>query len=82
MQYSSIGQFLEMARPAPGKGPVALILAEDNCETAATLRHHLRLGFGRVVLLAGEEIILPPSWKRRSTGSKPMPLPKTRLSLP
>ena len=60
MQYSSIGQFLEMARPAPGKGPVALILAEDNCETAATLRHHLRLGFGRVVLLAGEEIILPP----------------------
>lgn len=65
MQYSSIDQFLDMAKPAPGKGPVALIMAEDNCEIAATLRHHLDLGFGRVVLLAGDEIIVPPELDAR-----------------
>lgn len=61
MQYSSIGQFLDKAKPAAGKGPVAIILAEDNCELDATLRHHLDLGFGRVILLAGEEIVVSPA---------------------
>ncbi|NPD16442.1 hypothetical protein HOY34_14680 [Xinfangfangia sp. D13-10-4-6] len=59
MNYSSIGQFLDNVTPTPMRGPIAIILAEDNCELAATLRHHLDLGFARVILLAGEDIQVP-----------------------
>jgi hypothetical protein len=65
MQYTSIGQFLDKGNLAAIRGPVAIILAEDNCELDATLRHHLDLGFAKVVLLAGEEITVAAGLESR-----------------
>lgn len=44
------------------KGPLALILDEDGVALAETLSHHLRLGFGQIILLsagAGPEALGP-----------------------
>lgn len=40
-------------------GPVALILCEDAVEVVSTARHHRRLGFGAVALLAAPGLVLP-----------------------
>lgn len=59
MRYTSLTEFLTKGKAALAKGPVALILAEDEIEIDTTLRHHLRAGFRDVVLLAPEQISLP-----------------------
>lgn len=40
-------------------GPVAAVIAEDEVEVAATLRHHTKLGFSTIVLFAPAELELP-----------------------
>ena len=57
MKYASLDQFLQTAKPA--KGPLALILAEDQVEIDTTLQHHLDLGFADVILLADDGISVP-----------------------
>ncbi len=42
------------------KGPVALIVAEDDIEVDTTVRHHLKAGFTELLLFAPDEIALPP----------------------
>jgi hypothetical protein len=42
-------QFLQAEVTKIGKGPVALIFAEDPIEVDGTIRHHVQLGFARVV---------------------------------
>jgi hypothetical protein len=61
MRYSGYATFLEQAEALAGKGPVALVMAEDEAEVDTTLRHHIRAGFPMVVLLAPAEIALPDS---------------------
>lgn len=39
-----------------GRGPIAIILAEDATEVDSTLAHHARLGFSRIVLCAPEHV--------------------------
>lgn len=56
MRHSSFDLFLAKVHLA--KGPIALILAEDDIEVESTLRHHLTIGFGTVVLLALPELSL------------------------
>ncbi len=56
MQYSSVTAFLAENPRALAKGPVSLILAEDQVELDATLRHHLNAGFRSVILFARPEI--------------------------
>jgi len=41
-----------------GKGPVAVILAEDQVEVETTLQHHLGLGFAQVILLCDPGIVI------------------------
>ena len=50
MQYSSLDQFLSDGKAALTKGPIALILVEDDVEMDTTLRHHQQLGFKQVVV--------------------------------
>jgi len=50
MAYDELDRFLAGARG--GAGPVALILAEDGIELASTIRHHSRIGFDRIAVLA------------------------------
>ncbi|MCV6595290.1 MAG: glycosyltransferase family 2 protein [Silicimonas sp.] len=42
------------------KGPVAAVIAEDEVEVAATLRHNRALGFRHLLLFAPDELDLPP----------------------
>jgi hypothetical protein len=59
MRYSSFSNFLQEAKQTLAKGPVALIAAEDQVEVNSTLRHHLDIGFKRVILLAKDDIVVP-----------------------
>lgn len=60
MRHTSLTDFLATSRAALGKGPVALIMAEDAVEVDTTLRHHISAGFATVVLLAPAELEIPP----------------------
>ncbi|NEX47897.1 hypothetical protein [Pseudotabrizicola algicola] len=61
MRHSGMTEFLARARATVGKGPVALIMAEDEVEVESTVRHHQRAGFPVLVLLAPPEISLDPA---------------------
>mgnify|MGYP006877617348 FL=1 len=41
MHYPSLDQFITSQRSALAKGPIALVLVEDDVEIDKTLRHHL-----------------------------------------
>lgn len=56
MQYDGLEAFLVEGRGALAKGPVAVILAEDEVEVETTLRHHLAAGFVEVLLLAHPDL--------------------------
>jgi hypothetical protein len=62
MRYSGIDDFLakDGLTRAKGviKGPIAVIMAEDTVELDTTLRHHLAMGFGQMVLLAPDGLLL------------------------
>jgi hypothetical protein len=60
MRHTSLTRFLASQPAALAKGPVAIIMAEDEVEVASTLRHHIAAGFRATVLLAPPEITLPP----------------------
>lgn len=55
MNYASLDEYLQKAKPVPAKGPLAIIFAEDPVELETTIRHHIGMGFEAVLLLA------PPS---------------------
>lgn len=59
MRYPTLKDFLSTGKAALAKGPVAVILAEDDVEVDTTLRHHKTAGFGELILLAPPEISLP-----------------------
>lgn len=59
MRYPTLKDFLSTGQAALAKGPVAVILAEDDVEVDTTLRHHKTAGFGELILLAPPEISLP-----------------------
>ncbi|WP_309664714.1 hypothetical protein [Tabrizicola sp.] len=58
MRYSSIARLLEQAGPALATGPLCLMMAEDEVELDASLRHQFKIGFRDVVLLIPEGISL------------------------
>lgn len=60
MEYGSLDAFLSTSAAARLKGPLALILAEDTVEVHSTLRHYIAAGFSELVLLAPEDVTLPP----------------------
>ncbi len=60
MRYPSLADLLDRKRADLGKGPVSLVLAEDDVELAATLLHHQKCGFRDVVMLAPEGVQLDP----------------------
>lgn len=54
--HPSLDDFLKEGIESLAKGPVALVLAEDDVEIASTIRHHLDLGFKRVILFAPHDL--------------------------
>jgi hypothetical protein len=60
MNHSSLDHFRRHALGTPlGKGPFAIVIAEDATELASTLDHVTHLGFRRVILLIPEDVSLP-----------------------
>ncbi len=58
MIYDSLQALTRDAKTALGKGPIALILLEDEVEADSTVRHHLDCGFGAVVVFGAADITL------------------------
>jgi hypothetical protein len=56
MTYPNISTFLRDGKAALAKGPVGLIMVEDDIEIKSTIDHHLRAGFHALVVFAGGEI--------------------------
>jgi hypothetical protein len=55
MRYANLNVFLEKGKSVLAKGPVAILVIEDLVEVDSTLRHHLRLGFKSIIVLAPDE---------------------------
>mgnify|MGYP006286916107 FL=1 len=60
MQYESLDDFLSRGRAALARGPVAIVLVEDDVEIDTTLRHHMQSGFRSVLALMPEAFALAP----------------------
>ena len=56
MIYANLSAFLQQGKAALAKGPVGLIMVEDDVEIRSTIDHHLRVGFQAIVVFAGNEI--------------------------
>lgn len=59
MHFTSLNQFLKEGTAALAKGPIALILLEDDVEVGSSIRHHLDSGFKSVVTFGAADIKLP-----------------------
>lgn len=59
MNYSDLDTFLADGKAALAKGPIALILLEDDVEVGSTIRHHIDAGFKSVVVFGVADIALP-----------------------
>lgn len=65
MRFPSLADLLDRQRAALGRGPLSLVLAEDDVALDATLAHQLSCGFRDVVLLAPESVSLPDALEGR-----------------
>ena len=59
MRYASLDEFLQKGGTSLAKGPVGIILVEDDVEVATTLRHHIQSGFACVIALMPAAFDLP-----------------------
>ncbi|MCR8826243.1 glycosyltransferase family 2 protein [Pseudosulfitobacter koreensis] len=59
MMYSSLDAFLKSGTQVLAKGPIAIIMVEDNIEVATTLRHHQQLGFAALLVFISKDFELP-----------------------
>ena len=58
MTYTSVPKFLREGKAALSKGPVALVLMEDEVEAESTIAHHVGCGFKSVIAIGAAEIQL------------------------
>ncbi|QUS36599.1 hypothetical protein [Falsirhodobacter algicola] len=57
MRHPSLDTFI--ASGSIGKGPVAIIMADDAVELASTVEHHRKMGFGTILLPAHPDLPVP-----------------------
>ena len=60
MQYQTLTQMITAERARLAKGPVAVLMIEDDVEVDTTLRHHQQMGFKGVIALMPSQFELPP----------------------
>jgi len=65
MHHTTLSDFLMRAVPDLAKGPLAIILVEDEIEVATTLRHHIQSGFAEVLALMPSTMQLPADLQAR-----------------
>jgi glycosyl transferase family 2 len=59
MHHSSLDELIKDAPEALAKGPVAVIMVEDDVEIDTSLRHHQQAGFKSIIALMPTEFELP-----------------------
>ena len=59
MIYDSLSTFLKTGKADLAKGPIGVILLEDEVEAASTVRHHLDRGFKTLIVVGDARIALP-----------------------
>ncbi len=59
MRFANLTSWLATGPATLGKGPVGLILVDDQVEVDSTIRHHLALGFQKLLVFACPQITLP-----------------------
>ena len=60
MHYPDLPALISDRRRTLNKGPIALILIEDEVEIASTIAHHETAGFARLILFCASDTDLPP----------------------
>jgi hypothetical protein len=65
MRHASLDALLDRKAEALRKGPLAVVMAEDEVEVGSTLAHLLGLGFRDVILLAPDGIEVSPNHEDR-----------------
>lgn len=64
-QAPSLDRFLRAGPDAIRRGPLAILLIEDDVAVTETLEHHLRAGFRHILALSPERLVLPQSMTGR-----------------
>lgn len=59
MQYSNLKTMIAAEQAALAKGPIAVVMVEDDIEVDTTLRHHQQMGFPVVIALMPAVFELP-----------------------
>ncbi len=59
MHFANLNSLLTHGRKYFAKGPIALLMIEDEVEIASTIRHLVDSGFVRVIAFAADEITFP-----------------------
>jgi hypothetical protein len=59
MIYPSLDAFVKTGAKHLAKGPIAMVMVEDDVEVATTLRHHLQAGFATVLAFMPPDFTLP-----------------------
>ncbi|MGC1503085.1 MAG: glycosyltransferase family 2 protein [Sulfitobacter sp.] len=59
MQYTSLSQMITAEAATLAKGPLAIVMIEDDVEVATSLRHHQQMGFETVIALMPAVFDLP-----------------------
>jgi hypothetical protein len=65
MRHASIAALLNAKATDLARGPLAVVMAEDEVEIDSTLAHLIKLGFRDVVLLAPEGVVVAPEHEER-----------------
>jgi hypothetical protein len=65
MRHASLADLLARHASTLAKGPLAIVLIEDEVEVASTLTHLLAKGFRDIVALAPQGLSLPPDLEAR-----------------
>jgi len=61
MHFSRLSDAIKDSAIRTAKGPVAILIVEDEVEVAATIQHHLEKGFKSIVLASPPELELSSS---------------------
>ena len=59
MHFTSLDHILSDGAAALAKGPIALILLEDDVEVGSSIRHHVDAGFKSVIVFGVPDIEIP-----------------------
>ncbi len=59
MHYASLTQMIDAERAILAKGPIAIVMVEDDVEIATSLRHHQQMGFKATIALMPDMFDLP-----------------------